>query len=65
MPDSPTDDGAVTAAVERNRVSASGIVAAEPPDVFDFLRRPANHSVISGGTQRAGDGLGPRAAGRG
>jgi hypothetical protein len=49
----------VTAAVERDRVSASGIVAAEPPDVFDFLRRPANHSVISGDHSVRGTVSGP------
>ena len=29
-------------------VSATGIVAASPHEVFELLRRPANHAVLSG-----------------
>jgi len=43
----------VTTTVDRNTVSATGTVAAPPEEVFEFLRRPANHAVLSGdGTVR-------------
>lgn len=41
------DDG-VTTAVERNTVSATAVVNAPPAEVFDYLRRPANHREING-----------------
>ena len=41
-----TDD--VTVEVDRDRISATGVAAAPPAAVFDLLRRPANHQVISG-----------------
>lgn len=45
--------GGVTAEVDRDTVSATGVVAATPQDVFEYLRRPANHAAISGdGTVR-------------
>jgi uncharacterized protein YndB with AHSA1/START domain len=65
MPDSPSDDGSVTADVEHNTVSASGIVAAEPSEVFDFLRRPANHPEISGDASVRGTISGPELLGAG
>lgn len=48
----PAPDG-VTTELERDTVSATGVVAATPQDVFDYLRRPVNHAAISGdGTVR-------------
>lgn len=41
-----TDD--VTTTLSEDTVSATGIVAATPDAVFDFLRRPSNHSELSG-----------------
>jgi uncharacterized protein YndB with AHSA1/START domain len=41
-------DQDVTTTLSDNTVSATGIVAATPEAVFDFLRRPANHSELSG-----------------
>lgn len=38
----------VTTGLTHTTASATGIVDATPADVFDFLRRPANHVVISG-----------------
>ena len=38
----------VDTTLERDSVSASGVVAASPHDVFEYLRRPANHAEISG-----------------
>jgi hypothetical protein len=38
----------VTVEVDRDRISATAVVAAPPDVVFDFLRRPANHQLISG-----------------
>jgi uncharacterized protein YndB with AHSA1/START domain len=47
-----TDD--VTTELGKDFVSATGIVAAPPHDVFELLRRPANHAVLSGdGTVRS------------
>jgi len=57
----------VTTVLDSDSVSASGVVAAPPAEVFELLRRPASHSIISGdGTVRGttdGDevlGLGSR-----
>jgi len=41
-------DQDVTTTITEDTVSASGIVPATPAAVFDFLRRPANHSELSG-----------------
>lgn len=38
----------VTTDLQKDSVSASAVVDAPPAEVFEFLRRPANHSVISG-----------------
>jgi uncharacterized protein YndB with AHSA1/START domain len=43
-----TTADAVTVDVDRDRISATGVVAAAPAVVFDFLRRPANHLAING-----------------
>ena len=41
-----SDDVSIT--MDHDAVSASTVVDATPDEVFDFLRRPANHVVISG-----------------
>jgi len=41
-------DQDVTTTTTEDTVSATGIVPATPAAVFDFLRRPANHSELSG-----------------
>jgi uncharacterized protein YndB with AHSA1/START domain len=41
-------DQDVTTTITEDTVSATGIVPATPTAVFDFLRRPANHSELSG-----------------
>lgn len=41
-------DQDVTTTLTEDSVSATGIVPATPEAVFDFLRRPANHSELSG-----------------
>jgi hypothetical protein len=38
----------VSVTVDDNSARASTVVDASPEVVFDFLRRPANHSVVSG-----------------
>ena len=38
----------MTTRVDRDSVSATTLVGASPDEVFEFLRRPANHPVISG-----------------
>jgi uncharacterized protein YndB with AHSA1/START domain len=44
----------VDVSLDRDSVRASGVVPAPPTVVFDFLRRPANHGLISGdGSVRA------------
>ena len=51
-PMSTSRDG-VTTEISRDLARASGIVGASPAEIFDFLRRPANHAVLSGdGTVR-------------
>ncbi len=41
-------DQDVTTTITEDTVSATGTVPATPEAVFDFLRRPANHSELSG-----------------
>ena len=41
-------DQDVTTTITEDTVSATGIVPATPAAVFDVLRRPANHSELSG-----------------
>lgn len=43
----------------RDTVSAMATVAASPSEVFDFLRRPANHSIIAGDGSVKGTTTGP------
>ena len=38
----------ITVAVDRDSISATGVAAAAPAVVFDYLRRPANHQAING-----------------
>jgi uncharacterized protein YndB with AHSA1/START domain len=57
-----SDDVSIT--MDHDAVSASTVVDAAPAEVFDFLRRPANHAVISGdgsvrGVTGDGDGTEP------
>jgi len=40
----------VTVDQDRDTVSATTVVPAPPAEVFDFIRRPANHPIISGDT---------------
>ena len=54
----------VTTILERDTVSATGVIDASPSEVFDFIRRPANHAEISGdhsvrGTVKGPELLGP------
>ena len=54
----------VTTILERDTVSATGVIDASPSGVFDFIRRPANHAEISGdhsvrGTVKGPELLGP------
>jgi hypothetical protein len=63
MADEPAPEG-VTTNLDKNTASASGVVDASPAEVFDFIRRPANHPEISGdltvrGTLQGPDELGP------
>ena len=43
-----SDAGDVTVDGRAGSISATGLVAAPPAVVFDYLRRPANHQAISG-----------------
>ncbi|HET9075755.1 MAG TPA: SRPBCC family protein [Acidimicrobiales bacterium] len=45
--------------VGSDSVSASAVVDAPPAEVFDFVRRPANHPVISGDSSVKGAVSGP------
>jgi hypothetical protein len=47
MATSDTPEG-VTTNLDENTASATGVVNASPAEVFDFIRRPANHAEISG-----------------
>lgn len=58
MADTDLPDG-VTVEVGRDTVSATTVVAAPPADVFDFVRRPANHRAISGDASVRGTTFGP------
>jgi uncharacterized protein YndB with AHSA1/START domain len=55
----------VTTALDRDTVRASAYVAAPPRDVFEFLRRPANHRQISGDRTVRGTHAGPQILGPG
>jgi hypothetical protein len=49
----------VTTHVDADTASASAVVDAAPEAVFDFLRRPANHRVVSGDGSVRGTTSGP------
>lgn len=49
----------VTVNSDRNSISASADVDAPASEVFDFIRRPANHAVISGDHTVRGSRSGP------
>lgn len=51
----------VETTLTRDTVSATAVVDAAPDEVFEFLRRPANHSVISGDHTVKGSTTGPEA----
>ena len=55
----------VTTILERDTVSATGVIDASPSDVFDFIRRPANHAEISGDHSVRGTVKGPELLGPG
>lgn len=57
MPDGVTTD------LTEDSVSASGVVRASPKEVFDFIRRPANHAEISGDRTVRGNIAGPETLG--
>ncbi len=61
-PDLPDD---VTVDQTRDSVAATTIVDAPPTEVFDFIRRPANHAVISGDATVKGRRTGPEVLGEG
>jgi uncharacterized protein YndB with AHSA1/START domain len=62
MASSSAPDG-VTTNLEQDSVSATVLVDAPPPDVFDFIRRPANHAKISGDHTVRDNISGPEALG--
>ena len=62
MATSDTPEG-VTTNLDKNTASASGIVDASPAEVFDFIRRPANHAAISGDHSVRGTLAGPEELG--
>jgi uncharacterized protein YndB with AHSA1/START domain len=49
----------VTTHLDKDTVSATAVIDAPPEAVFDFLRRPANHPVISGDQTVRGTTKGP------
>ena len=55
----------VTTILERDTVSATGVIDASPSAVFDFIRRPANHAEISGDHSVRGTVKGPELLGPG
>ena len=61
---SRSPDG-VTTSIDDNAVSATTVVDAPPATVFDFLRRPQNHAVISGDDSVRGNVSGPELLGPG
>ncbi len=49
----------VTLEMDRDTVAATTTVDAPPAEVFDFIRRPANHTEISGDASVKGAAIGP------
>lgn len=64
MADPDVPEG-VTVEQDRDTVSATTVVPAPPAEVFDFIRRPANHPVISGDSTVKGTTVGPEVLGEG
>lgn len=64
MTDPDVPEG-VSVEQDRDTVSATTVVAAPPAEVFDFLRRPANHPTISGDATVKGTTAGPELLGEG
>jgi hypothetical protein len=53
----------VATSIDGDTVSASAVVDATAAEVFDFLRRPQNHALISGDESVRGDVSGPELLG--
>jgi uncharacterized protein YndB with AHSA1/START domain len=64
MADNTVPEG-ITTKVEKDSVSATGVVAAPPAEVFEYIRRPANHAEISGDGSVQGNRVGPDVLGAG
>ena len=58
MSDAEIPDG-VTIEMDRDTVAATTTVDATPAEVFDYIRRPANHGAISGDESVQGTAIGP------
>lgn len=61
----PDVPAGVSVEQDRDTVSATTVVAAPPAEVFDFIRRPANHPVINGDATVKGTTTGPEVLGEG
>lgn len=64
MADPDVPEG-VTVDQDRDTISATTVVPAPPAEVFDFIRRPANHAIISGDGTVKGGATGPEVLGEG
>lgn len=64
MADEQVPEG-ITVDRTRDTVSASTTVAATPAEVFDYVRRPANHAAISGDRSVRTPTKGPEVLGEG
>jgi len=64
MADESVPEG-VTVTIADDSVSATTVVAAPPAEVFDYVRRPANHPAISGDHSVRGTRVGPEVLGAG
>lgn len=62
MAERSTPEG-ITTTVDERTASATGLVDASPADVFDYVRRPANHAEISGDDTVRGPIKGPERLG--
>lgn len=65
MTDPDAANEAVRTSIDRDTASATGVVAAPVAEVFDFIRRPANHAAISGDGSVQGETGGARVLGSG
>lgn len=64
MADDETIPGIETTLTDTT-ATATGVVAASPDEVFDYVRRPANHVAISGDGSVKGARVGPEVLGDG